>query len=46
MVVYNPQGFRLQKNARVAQIIFFQLTGATEGYRGVYQGENMDKERA
>jgi dUTP pyrophosphatase len=46
MVVYNPQGFRLQKNARVAQIIFFQLTDATEGYRGVYQGENIDKERA
>jgi dUTP pyrophosphatase len=46
MVVYNPQGFHLQKNARVVQLIFFQLTGATKGYRGVYQGENMDKERA
>jgi len=45
MVVYNPQGFRLQKNARVVQLIFFQLTGETEGYRGIYQGENIDKKR-
>ncbi|HEX9976562.1 MAG TPA: deoxyuridine 5'-triphosphate nucleotidohydrolase [Dehalococcoidales bacterium] len=45
MVVHHPQGFRLQRNARVAQLIFFYLTGETEGYRGAYQGENMDKER-
>ncbi|MFC2052196.1 deoxyuridine 5'-triphosphate nucleotidohydrolase [Chloroflexota bacterium] len=42
MVVYNPQGFRLQKNARVVQLVFFQLTGDTEGYQGVYQRENID----
>jgi len=41
MVVYNPQGFRLQKNARVAQLVFLQLTGETEGYQGVYQRENI-----
>lgn len=41
MVVYNPQGFRLQKNARVAQLVFLRLAQGTEGYRGVYQGENM-----
>jgi len=41
MVVYNPQGFRVQKNARVMQLIFFKLTGETEGYRGAYQGENI-----
>ena len=40
MVVYNKKGFRLQKNARVVQLVFFRLTGETEGYRGVYQGEN------
>ncbi len=40
MVVFNPQGFRLQKNARVLQLVFFRLTGQTEGYRGIYQGEN------
>ena len=41
MVVYNPQGFRLQKNARVIQLIFWQLTQETEGYQGTYQGENI-----
>ena len=41
LVVYNPRGFRLQKNARVMQLIFFELTGPTGGYDGVYQGENI-----
>ncbi len=41
MVVYNPQGFRLQRNARIMQIIFLQLTDETEGYDGAYQGENI-----
>jgi len=41
LVVYNPQGFRLQKNARIVQLVFLQLTGETEGYQGTYQGENM-----
>ena len=41
MVVYNPQGFRLQRNARVVQLIFFRLTGETGGYQGVYLGENI-----
>ena len=41
MVVYNPQGFRLQRNARIVQLVFFQLTGETEGYRGIYQRENI-----
>ena len=41
MVVYNPQGFRLQRNARVVQLIFWQLTRETEGYQGFYQGENI-----
>ena len=42
MVVYNPRGFRLQRNARIIQLVFFQLTQETEGYRGAYQGENVD----
>ena len=42
MVVYNPQGFRLQRNARIVQLIFLQLTRETEGYQGAYQGENID----
>jgi len=41
MVVYNPQGFRLQKNARVVQLVFLQLTGETESYQGIYQKENI-----
>ncbi len=41
MVVYNSQGFRLQRNARVVQLIFLPLTRETEGYQGVYQGENV-----
>ena len=41
MVVYNPQGFRLQKNARIVQLVFMKLTQETEGYQGTYQGENM-----
>ena len=42
MVVYNPEGFRLQRNARIVQLIFFQLTEETEGYHGAYQEENID----
>ena len=42
MVVYNPQGFRLQKNARIAQLIFMRLSQKTEGYQGAYQGENIE----
>jgi len=41
MVVYNPQGFRLQRNARIVQLVFFQLTQETEGYQGIYQRENI-----
>ncbi len=41
MVVYNPQGFRLQRNARIVQLVFLQLTQETEGYQGTYQRENI-----
>ena len=41
MVVYNPQGFRVQRNARIIQLVFLQLTRETEGYQGTYQGENI-----
>ena len=41
LVVYNPMGFRLQRDARVVQLVFFRLTGETEGYQGAYQGENL-----
>jgi dUTP pyrophosphatase len=41
MLIYNPIGFRVQRNARIAQLVFFQLGDETEGYQGTYQGENM-----
>jgi dUTP pyrophosphatase len=41
LVVHNPRGFRVQKNARLTQLVFFELTGESEGYNGVYQGENI-----
>ena len=42
LVVYNPLGFRLQKNARVIQLIFMRLSQKTEGYKGAYQSENIE----
>lgn len=41
LVVYNQRGFRLQKNARVVQLVFFRLTQETDGYQGAYQRENI-----
>ena len=43
MVVYNPESFRVQKNARIAQLVFFELGDETEGYQGSYQGENISR---
>lgn len=41
LAVMNPRGYRLQRGARVAQLVFFRLTAtAGEGYAGRYQGEN------
>jgi len=42
MAVLNPAGFRVERNARVLQLVFFGLSvQAEEGYRGIYQGENV-----
>ncbi|HJX11998.1 MAG TPA: deoxyuridine 5'-triphosphate nucleotidohydrolase [Dehalococcoidales bacterium] len=41
LVVYHPRGFRVQQDARIIQLVFFELTGETEGYSGIYQGENI-----
>ena len=41
LAVYNPQGFRLERNARIVQLVFLQLSGPTQGYQGTYQGENV-----
>ena len=40
MLVYNSNGFRVQQNARVAQLVFMTLTAETESYSGKYQNEN------
>jgi dUTP pyrophosphatase len=41
LVVYNKQGFRVEKNARITQLVFLELTGVSAGYNGIYQGENI-----
>lgn len=42
LIVSNPDGFRIERDARVLQLVFFGLArAASEGYRGVYQGENL-----
>ena len=41
LVVHNPHGFRVQQNARITQLVFLTLSGESEGYNGIYQGENI-----
>lgn len=43
LLVYNSRGFRLERNARVLQLVFFRLAQETEGYQGAYQHENMEE---
>ena len=40
-VVHNLAGFRVQRNARIMQLVFFHLNAATSGYDGRYQRENI-----
>ncbi len=41
LVVYNTAGFRLKKDARIMQLLFYTLEAEVEkGYSGVYQNEN------
>ena len=42
LTVHHPEGLRLQRDSRVAQLVFFRLSSApAEGYRGRYQGEGV-----
>jgi len=42
LVVYNPTGFRLAKDARIVQMVFMTLESATDSpYAGRYQGEQL-----
>lgn len=37
--VVNPHGLRLYKDAKLAQIVFHQMSESVKGYSGVYQGQ-------
>lgn len=42
LVVYNPHGLELKKNARLMQLVFMRLEkDAEKVYAGKYQGENL-----
>ena len=43
LVVSNPNGLRLKRDARVAQLIFFDIEEVPKGYDGIYQRERMNK---
>jgi dUTP pyrophosphatase len=44
LVVFNENGFKIKKDARVLQLLFFRLgEKVNEGYCGVYQNENIKK---
>ena len=43
LIVHNPLGFRIKRNARIVQLIFFRLTSpVAEGYSGIYLNENTN----
>lgn len=41
LVVYNPHGLRLKKDARIVQLVFVETGMVDKGYDGDYQGERM-----
>lgn len=46
LVVYNPEGFHVAKDARVIQMVFMTLETETDSpYAGRYQGENIGRPR-
>jgi len=46
LIVANPAGMRLERAARVLQLVFFTLEAPTaRGYDGAYQGENLGLDR-
>lgn len=47
LFVVNPAGMRLERAARVLQLVFFTLEApTTRGYDGAYQGENLGADRS
>jgi len=44
LLVHNPAGFDIKKDARIMQLLFFRLgTDVDHLYNGIYQHENMKK---
>ena len=42
LAVQNPAGYRLQRDARVVQLVFFRLAAPVgQGYQGRFWGENL-----
>jgi len=42
LAVLNPEGFRLKKNARIAQLVFLSMTSPSKkGYSGAFRGEGL-----
>lgn len=42
LVVHHPGGYRLQRGARLMQLIFFRMAQpVSQGYQGRFQGENL-----
>ncbi len=41
LVVSNPHGLRLERGARICQLVFFPLDAPSSGYTGSYQGEHL-----
>lgn len=42
LIVHNPEGIKIKRNARLMQLIFFRLENDAEKlYDGIYQGENI-----
>ena len=37
--VENPKGIRIKQNARIAQLVFFNINEVTHGYEGIYQNK-------
>ncbi|MBA4383308.1 MAG: deoxyuridine 5'-triphosphate nucleotidohydrolase [Anaerolinea sp.] len=42
LIVYNPGGVQLAQNARLLQLVFFEIEGGTHAYDGFFQNENMN----
>lgn len=42
LVVHHPEGYRVQQDARLLQLVFWRLARPVEqGYQGIYQMENL-----